>query len=56
MKTELVNINFPIMATAVLEHVKMKATAAGSTIIYRENGILVAETPKNKQKVKLIVK
>lgn len=49
MKNSKVNINFKVMATALSTHVRAKAMAAGSTIVYRENGQLIEETPKKKQ-------
>ncbi len=51
MKSTEININFSVMATALLNHVKEKALQTGSTIVYRENGLLVRETPKNNSKI-----
>lgn len=42
-----VNIDFQIMAKAMREHVRNKATRAGSTIVYKKNGALIEEDPKN---------
>lgn len=50
MNNTEININFSVMAIALLKHVKEKALKAGSTIVYRENGFLIKETPKNNTK------
>ena len=50
MKNSKVNINFKVMASALSTHVRAKAMAAGSTIVYRENGQLIEETPKKNKK------
>ena len=50
MQKELVNINFEVLAKAMREHVRNKAALAGSTIIYKENGVLIEEDPRNSKK------
>lgn len=45
-----VNIDFDLMAKAFREHVRSKAKRAGSTIVYKENGLLIEEDPKNATK------
>ncbi len=51
MKTGQVNIDFTVMAKAMREHVRNKAATAGSTIVYKKNGILIEENPRNSKKV-----
>lgn len=41
------------MASALREHVRLKAIKAGSTIVYVENGQLIEENPKSHTKVTL---
>ena len=56
MNNGKVNINFKVMASALSTHVRAKAMAAGSTIVYRENGQLIRETPKKNRKEPLKIK
>ena len=56
MKDSKVNIDFKIMASALSKHVRAKAMAAGSTIVYLENGQLIEETPKKNKKEPLKTK
>jgi hypothetical protein len=56
MKNSKVNINFKVMESALSIHVRAKAMAAGSTIVYRENGQLIEETPKKNKKEPLKIK
>ncbi len=53
MTKSQVNINFEVMAKAMREHVRNKATLAGSTIIYKKNGVLIEEDPKSLRKTVL---
>ena len=50
MKIRQVNINFRKMEKAFREHVRRKATLAGSTIIYKEHGQLIEEDPATSKK------
>lgn len=50
MRKSDVNIDFDVMAKAMLEHVRNKAACAGSTIIYKKNGALIEEDPRNSKK------
>lgn len=45
-----VNIDFKKMAIAFREHVRVKASQAGSNIIYVQNGQLIEENPKDSTK------
>jgi hypothetical protein len=56
MEQVKVNINFKTMAAALPTHVRAKAMAAGSTIVYREHGQLIEETPKTNKKQSIKVK
>ncbi|MCW3106066.1 MAG: hypothetical protein JWQ09_572 [Segetibacter sp.] len=50
MEKAQVNIDFEVMAKAMREHVRNKAARAESTIIYKKNGVLIEEDPKNSKK------
>ena len=50
MKLRQVNINFKKMGKAFREHVRRKATLAGSTIIYKEHDQLIEEDPATSKK------
>ena len=45
MMKQQVNIDFEIMAKAMAKYVRDKAAKAGSTIVYKKDGILVEENP-----------
>lgn len=51
MKPKQVNIDFKKMGKAFREHVRKKATLAGSTIIYKKNGQLIEEDPATSKKI-----
>lgn len=51
MKTDFVNIDFKKMAIAFREHVRFKASQAGSNIIYVQDGQLIEENPKDSSKI-----
>jgi len=50
MNPKQVNIDFKKMEKAFREHVRRKATLAGSTIIYKKNGQLIEEDPATSKK------
>jgi hypothetical protein len=54
VKMASVNIDFKKMAVAFRTHVRMKASNAGSTIVYLSNGWLIEENPKDSSKVQKI--
>jgi ABC-type arginine transport system ATPase subunit len=50
MENDKIHLNFTAMANALWWHVREKAIAAGSNIVYIENGKLVEENPTDKTK------
>lgn len=42
----MVDIDFELLSKAMREHVRNKARAAGSTIVYEEDGVLIEEDPQ----------
>lgn len=44
-KKQHIDIDFNTFGTAMREHVVAKAKRYGSTIVYKRNGLLIAETP-----------
>lgn len=53
MEKRPVHIDFNILKMAIREHVRKKAMAAGSFIIYMEKGEVIREDPQTSQKIKL---
>lgn len=48
-----VDIDFKVMSQAMREHVRRKASRAGSTIIYKKDGALIEEDPTISKKTVL---
>jgi hypothetical protein len=53
MEKRPVHIDFNILKMAIREHVRKKAMAAGSFIIYMEKGEIIKEDPKTSKKINL---